>query len=75
MTIERADAQGIRVKGAQRKERADAEAIQVKDPQREEKGDNKETGCRGYTILMPAERGERREYRERMQRLYKSRAR
>ena len=55
--------------------RANADAIHIKGPRREEKGDNKESGCLSYTDQgPPAEGGKGRQQNERMQRLYKPRA-
>ena len=55
--------------------RAGAEAIQIKGPRRKHKSDRKERGCRGYTDQGPAEGGEERQQRERMQMMYRSWAR
>ena len=56
VTIKKACAEDIQIKGPQRGEKGDN--IQIKGPQRDEKGDNKESGCRCYTDHGPAEGGE-----------------
>ena len=53
MTIKRADAAAIQIKGNGRKKAtmigADTNAIQIKGLQIVERGDNQESGYRGYT--------------------------
>ena len=63
----------------QRKEKEDNKAgtmaIKIKGLQREEKGNSKESGCRVYADQGPAEGGGGgRQQRERIERLYRSRA-